>query len=80
MISERFLVERIFAFPCVLGRDNDCTASTVYCEEDYLRSQRKELLSVDGLKRGQIGATFVDRHRLGFTILSDRFFELESRS
>ncbi len=27
---------------------------------------------IDGLQRGQIGATFVDRHRPGFAITSDR--------
>jgi hypothetical protein len=33
-------------------------------------------LGVDGFQRSQIGATFVDRHRLGCAILGDRFFEI----
>jgi hypothetical protein len=28
------------------------------------------------VQRGQIGSAFVDRHRLGYAVLLDRFFEI----
>jgi hypothetical protein len=37
-------------------------------------------LGVDGFQRSHTGVTFVDRHRLRFAILGDRFFEIPARS
>ena len=40
---------------------------------------RRFTLGVDGFERSQNGATYVDRHRLGFAILGDPFFEMRPR-
>ena len=37
---------------------------------------RRFTISIDGFERGEIGAAFVDGHRLGDAILSDRFLEI----
>jgi hypothetical protein len=37
---------------------------------------RRYTISIDGFERGEIGTAFVDGHRLGDAILSDRFFEI----
>ena len=34
---------------------------------------------IDSFQRSHIGAAFVERHRLGFAILGDRFFEIPPR-